>query len=109
MTTEEIIMTTKEIENLTDSLTEEYERCKDDLTIKDYTKRVIGTTNLYWQEKTRWKSLLDEPPKLPTSIDKERLILIKHAKGGYDTKFLVKQSSIDMFLRDGFVAWKEIE
>lgn len=63
----------------------------------------------HWQEKTRWKSLLDEPPKLPTSIDKERLILIKHAKGGYDTKFLVKQSSIDMFLRDGFVAWKEIE
>ena len=65
--------------------------------------------NKHWQEKTRWKSLLDEPPKLPTSIDKERLILIKHAKGGYDTKFLVKQSSIDMFLRDGFVAWKEIE
>lgn len=63
----------------------------------------------HWREKTRWKSLLDEPPKLPTSIDKERLILIKHAKGGYDTKFLVKQSSIDMFLRDGFVAWKEIE
>lgn len=102
-------MTTEEIKNLTDSLTEEYERYKDDLTIKDYIKRVIEITNLHWQEKTRWKSLLDEPPKLPTSPDKERLILIKHAKGGYDTKFLVKQSSIDMFLRDGFVAWKEIE
>lgn len=102
-------MTTEEIENLTDSLTEEYERYKDDLTIKNYIRRVIGITNLHWLEKTRWKSLLDEPPKLPTSIDKERLILIKHAKGGYDTKFLVKQSSIDMFLRDGFVAWKEID
>lgn len=72
-------------------------------------KEGLEIANKHWQEKTRWKSLLDEPPKLPTSIDKERLILIKHAKGGYDTKFLVKQSSIDMFLRDGFVAWKEIE
>ena len=65
--------------------------------------------NKHWQEKTRWKSLLDEPPKLPTSPDKERLILIKHAKGGYDVKFLIKQSSIDYFLREGFIWWKEIE
>lgn len=69
----------------------------------------VSASDKHWREKTRWKSLLDEPPKLPTSIDKERLILIKHAKGGYDTKFLIKQSSIDMFLRDGFVAWKEID
>ena len=50
-------MTTEEIDNLTDSLAEEYERFKDDLTVKDYIKRVIEITNLYWQEKTRWKSL----------------------------------------------------
>lgn len=31
-------MTIKEIENLTDSLTEEYERYKYDLTIEDYIK-----------------------------------------------------------------------
>lgn len=76
---------------------------------KDGFKAGAEFVDKHWQEKTRWRSLLDEPPKLPTSPDKERLILIKHAKGGYDIKFIVKQSSIDMFLRDGFVAWKEIE
>ena len=101
-------MTTEEIENLTDSLAEEYERFKDDLTIKDYTKRV-KVVNLHWQVKTRWRSLLTAPPELPSNPSEEKQVLIKHAKGGYDVKFLVKQSSIDYWLKEGFVFWKEIE
>lgn len=110
-------MTTEEIEKAVEDYTESLKSISSKTLVgrvmpyalKGAFKEGLEFANKHWQEKTRWKSLLDEPPKLPTSIDKERLILIKHAKGGYDTKFLVKQSSIDMFLRDGFVAWKEIE
>ena len=63
----------------------------------------------YWQEKTRWKALLTEPPKLPSNPSEERQVLVRHANGGCDLKFLVKQSSIDYWLKEGFVFWKEIE
>ena len=110
-------MTTKEIEKAVSDYSKSlepiaFENLKGEempYLLRGAFKEGVELTNKHWQEKTRWKSLLDEPPKLPTSIDKERLILIKHAKGGYDITFLVKQSSIDMFLRNGFVAWKEIE
>ena len=72
-------------------------------------QKIYDTLITYWQEKTRWKSLLTEPPKLPSNPSEEKQVLIKHAKGGYDVKFLVKQSSIDYWLREGFVFWKEIE
>ena len=72
-------------------------------------KEGLESANKYWQEKTRWKSLLDNPPKIPNNESEERQILIKHAKGGYDVKFLIKQSSIDYFLREGFIWWKEVE
>ena len=65
--------------------------------------------NKHWQEKTRWRSLLTAPPELPSNPSEEKQVLIKHAKGGYDVKFLVKQSSIDYWLKEGFVFWKEIE
>ena len=102
-------MTTEEIENLANNLAEEYKRFKDELTVENYIKRVIEITNLHWQEKTRWRSLLTAPPKLPSNPSEEKQVLIKHAKGGYDVKFLVKQSSIDYWLKEGFVFWKEIE
>ena len=72
-------------------------------------QKIYDTLITYWQEKTRWKSLLTEPPKLPSNPSEEKQVLIKHAKGGYDVKFLVKQSSIDYWLKEGFVCWKEIE
>ena len=72
-------------------------------------QKIYDTLITYWQEKTRWKSLLDNPPKIPNNESEERQILIKHAKGGYDVKFLIKQSSIDYLLREGFIWWKEIE
>ena len=72
-------------------------------------QKIYDTLITYWQEKTRWRSLLTEPPKLPSNPSEEKQVLIKHAKGGYDVKFLVKQSSIDYWLREGFVIWKEIE
>ena len=102
-------MKQEEIEYLTDSLAEEYERFKDELPVENYIKRVIEITNLHWQEKTRWRSLLTAPPKLPSNPSEEKQVLIKHAKGGCDVKFLVKQSSIDYWLKEGFVFWKEIE
>lgn len=72
-------------------------------------QKIYDTLIAYWQEKTRWKSLLTAPPKLPSNPSEEKQVLIKHAKGGYDVKFLVKQSSIDYWLKEGFVFWKEIE
>ena len=102
-------MKQEEIENLANNLAEEYERFKDELPVENYIKRVIEITNLHWQEKTRWRSLLTAPPKLPSNPSEEKQVLIKHAKGGYDVKFLVKQSSIDYWLKEGFVFWKEIE
>ena len=72
-------------------------------------QKIYDTLITYWQEKTRWKSLLTAPPKLPYSPSKEKQVLIKHSMGGYDVKFLVKQSSIDYWLKEGFVFWKEIE
>ena len=102
-------MKQEEIENLANNLAEEYERFKDELPVENYIKRVIEITNLHWQEKTRWKSLLTNPPKLLSNPSEEKQVLIKHAKGGYDVKFLVKQSSIDYWLKEGFVFWKEIE
>lgn len=76
---------------------------------KDGFKAGVEFTDKHWQEKTRWKSLLDNPPKIPNNASEERQILIKHARGGYDVKFLIKQSSIDYFLREGFIWWKEIK
>ena len=52
-------------------------------------KEGLESANRYWQEKTRWKSLLDNPPKIPNNESEERQILIKHAKGGHDVKFLI--------------------
>ena len=72
-------------------------------------QKIYDTLITYWQEKTRWRSLLTEPPKLPSNPSEEKQVLIKHAKGGYDVKFLVKQSSIDYWLKEGFIFWKEIE
>ena len=72
-------------------------------------QKIYDTLITYWQEKTRWRSLLTNPPKLPSNPSEEKQVLIKHAKGGYDVKFLVKQSSIDYWLKEGFVFWKEIE
>ena len=103
-------MTTEEIEKTA----EEY-ATKLDVSIFDYKaarkdfREGADFVNKHWQEKTRWRSLLIEPPKLPSNPSEEKQVLIKHAKGGYDVKFLVKQSSIDYWLKDGFVIWKEIE
>ena len=72
-------------------------------------QKIYDTLITYWQEKTRWRSLLTEPPKLPSNPSEEKQVLIKHAKGGYDVKFLVKQSSIEYWLKEGFIFWKEIE
>ena len=72
-------------------------------------KEGLESANKHWQEKTRWRSLLTAPPELPSNPSEEKQVLIKHAKGGYDVKFLVKQSSIDYWLREGFIFWKEIE
>ena len=72
-------------------------------------QKIYDTLITFWQEKTRWRSLLTAPPKLPSNPSEEKQVLIKHAKGGYDVKFLVKQSSIDYWLKEGFVFWKEIE
>lgn len=72
-------------------------------------QKIYDTLITYWQEKTRWRSLLTEPPKLPSNPSEEKQVLIKHAQGGYDVKFLVKQSSIDYWLKEGFIFWKEIE
>ena len=72
-------------------------------------QKIYDTLIAYWQEKTRWKSLLDNPPKIPNNESEEKQVLIKHARGGYDVKFLVRQSSIDYWLKEGFVFLKEIE
>lgn len=48
-----MIMTDKEIDDLADSLTEEYLRYKNEITFRKFIRRVIEVVNLYWQEKTK--------------------------------------------------------
>ena len=103
MTTEEIEKAAKEYAANLDVQEFDYKAAK-----KDFIEGA-EFVNKHWQEKTRWKSLLTNPPKLPSNPSEEKQVLIKHAKGGYDVKFLVKQSSIDYWLKEGFVFWKEIE
>ena len=99
-------MTTEEINNLTDSLTEEYERYKDDLTIKGYIKRVIEITNLHWQEKTRWKSLETEPPKFE---GQKYEILVRFSPRIHDIVCIVGLRSVERAIAAGYKDWKEIE
>ena len=103
MTTEEIEKAAEEYATKLDVSTFDYKAAR-----KDF-REGADFANKHWQEKTRWKALLTEPPKLPSNPSEEKQVLIKHAKGGYDVKFLVKQSSIDYWLKEGFVFWKEIE
>ena len=110
MTTEEI---DKTVEKYTESLKSiAFENLSGEETpylLRGAFKEGLESANKHWQEKTRWRSLLTAPPKLPSSPSEEKQVLIKHAKGGYDIKFLVKQSSVDYWLKEGFVFWKEIE
>ena len=110
-------MTTEEIEKAVEKYTESlksiaFENLSGEETpylLRGAFKEGLESANKHWQEKTRWRSLLTAPPKLPSSPSEEKQVLIKHAKGGYDIKFLVKQSSVDYWLKEGFVFWKEIE
>ena len=110
-------MTTEEIEKAVEKFAESlksiaFENLSGEETpylLRGAFKEGLESANKHWQEKTRWKSLLTAPPKLPYSPSKEKQVLIKHSMGGYDVKFLVKQRSIDYWLKDGFVFWKEIE
>ena len=110
-------MTTEEIDKAAEKYTESlksiaFENLSGEETpylLKGAFREGLESANKHWQEKTRWKSLLTAPPKLPSSPSEEKQVLIKHAKGGYDVRFLVKQISIDYWLKEGFVFWKEIE
>lgn len=110
-------MTTEEIEKAVEEYTESLKSIafgnlsgeETPYLLRGAFKEGLESANKYWQEKTRWKSLETEPPELPSNPSEEKQVLIKHAKGGYDVKFLVKQSSIDYWLKEGFVFWKEIE
>lgn len=110
MTTEEIDKVVKEYtESLKSIAFESLSGEETPYLLRGAFKEGFESANKYWQEKTRWRSLLTVPPKLPSDFSEEKQVLIKHAKGGYDVKFLVKQSSIDYWLKEGFVFWKEIE
>ena len=98
-------MTTKEIENLTNNLAEEYERFKDELTVKNYIKRVIEITNLHWQEKTRWKSLIKEPPHHYP----KRYFLRMGLNGEPRSMPFLSNNSLEEYIDYGFTEWKEIE
>ena len=110
MTTEEIDTAVKEYTEWLKSIAfEDLSGEETPYLLRGAFKEGLESANKYWQEKTRWRSLLTAPPKLPSNPSEEKQVLIKHAKGGYDVKFLVKQSSIDYWLKEGFVFWKEIE
>ena len=110
MTTEEIEKTVEEYaESLKSIAFENLSGEETPYLLRGVFKEGLESANKHWQEETRWRSLLIEPPKLPSNPSEERQVLIKHVKGGYDVKFLVKQSSIDYWFREGFVFWKEIE
>lgn len=104
-------MTTEEIENLVNNLVEEYERYKDDLTIKNYIKRVIEITNLHWQEKTKWIPVKERLPK----VRKTPFFIIVQ---GYDNSdkfkanvetFLIRDEIDVIWVRMNCKYWKEIE
>ena len=110
MTTEEIEIAVKEYtESLKSIAFENLSGEETPYLLRGAFKEGVELANKHWQEETRWRSLLTAPPELPSNPSEEKQVLIKHAKGGYDVRFLVKQSSIDYWLREGFVIWKEIK
>ena len=104
-------MTTEEIENLTNNLAEEYERFKDELTVKNYIKRVIEITNLHWQEKTRW---IPVEERLPPRGTKTRQVFVKN-KNKHHLNWMIVSCFDDAYIDDiefikgEFTHWKEIE
>ena len=62
--------------------------------------------NSYWEEKTRWKSLISEPPM---EFGEKKRILIKHKDLEINVYFLYSDRSIEDALDMGFIEWKEID
>lgn len=66
----------------------------------------INVANKYWQEKTRWKSLITEPP---TEFGENKQILINHINGGACIYPLYSNASVEHAIDMGFIEWKEID
>ena len=59
-----------------------------------------------WQEKTRWKSLLAEPP---TNYTYDKMYLLRTESGSPYLVPLPYEESVKEFISCGFIEWKEIE
>lgn len=59
--------------------------------------------DIYWKEKTRWKSLEKEPPKFN---GEPFYITLKHKGSGIETQKVVSDKTIGYFIEDGFVEYK---
>lgn len=62
--------------------------------------------NNYWQEKTRWKSLITEPP---TEFGENKQIFIKHKNSEISVCLLYSNRSAEHTVELGFVEWKEVD
>ena len=87
---------------------------KEYITNPDYSvKELVNTftagakfANKIWEEKTRWKSLISEPPM---EFGEKKRILIKHKDLEINVYFLYSDRSIEDALDMGFIEWKEID
>ena len=68
-------------------------------------KEGIEFANNHWQEKTRWKSLIAEPP---TDYGK-RYFFRAESNGGPFCMPSLNKSYIEKYIDWGFTEWKEIE
>lgn len=69
-------------------------------------KEGLEFANKHWQEKTRWKSLITEPP---TEFGENKQILINHINGGACIYPLYSNASVEHAIDMGFIEWKEID
>ena len=69
-------------------------------------KEGLESANRYWQEKTRWKSLLTEPP---SEYRYDKMYLLRTESGSPYLVPLPYKESVKELLDNGFIEWKEIE
>lgn len=80
-----------------------------DYSVKELVNTFIAGAkfaNKIWQEKTRWKSLITEPP---TEFGENKQILINHINGGACIYPLYSNASVEHAIDMGFIEWKEID
>ena len=106
MTTEEINKAANEYqERIYTDVYEEGSLAEQELQCLNDFKAGADFTNKHWQEKTRWKSLIKEPPHHYP----KRYFLRMGLNGEPRSMPFLSKNSTEEYIDYGFTHWKEIE